>query len=260
MKLIAEKQLAPARSGVFGNLHAKSRREPGMTAPEQDADAIPYLCPITRWDTITGAEKTPWCVSRTKRAMDVFLALLILLLSMPVFIPIAIAIKLEGPGPIFFKQWRTGLLGNRFRMWKFRTMVQDAEKLKDRVMHLNQHSKDGPDFKIVDDPRITKVGKLLRKTSLDELPNLISVLQGHMSLIGPRPTSFGVESYEDWHLVRLTVPPGITGLWQISGRSEVDFDDRVKLDYQYIRNQSAWLDLKILLRTPMSVLGGRGAC
>ncbi len=260
MKLITEKQSLSSRRGMSAALSPKSRREPGLGGVEQDSDAVPYLCPVTRWDTISGAEKTPWCVSRAKRAVDIVLALVTLLLALPVLIPIAIAIKLEGPGPIFFKQWRTGLLGNRFRMWKFRTMVIDAEKLKDRIMHLNQHSKDGPDFKIVDDPRITRVGHFLRKTSLDELPNLISVLQGHMSLIGPRPTSFGVENYEDWHLVRLTVPPGITGLWQISGRSEVDFDDRVKLDYQYIRNQSAMLDLKILLKTPMSVLGGKGAC
>ncbi len=260
MKLIGKKQLPSARRGAFGGLHPKSRREPGAMIAGQDKDAVPYLCPVTRWDTISGAEKTPWCVSRAKRAMDVMLAVLVFLASAPVFLPIALAIKLEGPGPIFFKQWRTGLLGNRFQMWKFRTMVQDAEKLKDRVMHLNQHSKEGPDFKIADDPRVTRVGKFLRKTSLDELPNLISVLQGHMSLIGPRPTSFGVENYEDWHLVRLTVPPGITGLWQISGRSEVDFNDRVKLDYQYIRNQSALLDMKILMRTPMSVMRQRGAC
>ncbi len=260
MRVTAEQIMPSPRRGDHGQVHPDFRREPGAPAAAAAVDAVPYLCPVTRWDTITGAEKTPWCVSRAKRFMDVALASLTLLLSLPVFLPIAIAIKLESPGPVFFKQWRTGLLGNRFRMWKFRTMVQDAEQLKDRVMHLNQHSKDGPDFKIVDDPRITRVGKFLRKTSLDELPNLISVLQGHMSLIGPRPTSFGVDKYADWHLVRLTVPPGITGLWQISGRSEVDFDDRVKLDYQYIRNQSFLLDLKILLRTPWSVLNGRGAC
>ena len=259
MKLIDNTQ-----SGIWGppgrQARGKPRREPGGANADLGMDAVPYLCPVTRWDTISGSEKTPWCVTRGKRAMDIVLAGLTLLALMPVFIPIAIAIKLEGPGPVFFKQWRTGLLGNRFQMWKFRTMVKDAEKMKDRVMHLNQHSQGGPDFKIVDDPRISRVGRFLRRTSLDELPNLINVLQGHMSLIGPRPTSFGVENYEDWHLVRLTVPPGITGLWQISGRSEVDFDDRVKLDYQYIRNQSAILDLKILARTPMSVLGGRGAC
>jgi len=260
MRLVAEQMYPSPRGEAYGEIHPKVRREPGAPAMEAAVDAVPYLCPVTRWDTITGAEKTPWCVSRGKRLMDVVLASLTLLVSLPVFIPIALAIKLESPGPVFFKQWRTGLLGNRFRMWKFRTMVQDAEKLKDRLRHLNQHNQDGPDFKIAYDPRITRVGRFLRKTSLDELPNLFSVLQGHMSLIGPRPTSFGVETYADWHLVRLTVPPGITGLWQITGRSEVDFDDRVKLDYQYIRNQSALLDLKILLRTPWSVVAGRGAC
>ena len=259
MKLIHNAQPATRRRDPIA-IGAKARREPGLAAEDQGPVAVPYLCPVTSWDTITGGEMTPWCVTRAKRAMDIFLAALTILAVLPICIPIALAIKLEGPGPVFFTQWRTGLLGNRFRMWKFRTMVKDAEQLKDRVMHLNNHAQGGPDFKIVDDPRISRVGKFLRRTSFDELPNLINVLLGDMSLIGPRPTSFGVENYQDWHLVRLTVPPGITGLWQISGRSEVDFDDRVKLDYSYIRNQSPLLDLKILLRTPVSVLWGRGAC
>lgn len=203
---------------------------------------------------------TPWCVSKLKRTMDVVLALAISILALPICLPIALAIRLGNPGGIFFYQWRTGLFGRRFQIVKFRTMEMDAEERKESLKHLNRHSSNSPDFKVLDDPRVTRVGKFLRFTSLDELPNLINVLKGDMSLIGPRPTSFGVDRYEDWHLVRLTVPPGMTGLWQISGRSEVDFDERVRLDYRYIHDQSLALDFKILALTPLRVFEGRGAC
>jgi lipopolysaccharide/colanic/teichoic acid biosynthesis glycosyltransferase len=190
----------------------------------------------------------------------VIIAILIALLALPFCIPIAIAIRLGSPGGVFFRQWRTGLYGRRLQIYKFRTMVRDAEERKASLQHLNRHGAGSPDFKIVDDPRVTAVGRFLRRTSLDELPNLINVITGDMSIIGPRPTSFGLDRYEDWHLVRLTVPPGMTGLWQISGRSEVDFDGRVKLDYQYIQDQSFALDLKILAKTPRVVFEKRGAC
>ena len=144
-------------------------------------------------------------------------------------------------------------------MYKFRTMRKDAEKLKDSLRPLNNHAPGSPDFKIKNDPRVTRIGRILRRTSLDELPNLLSVIRGDMSVVGPRPTSFDVDAYADWHLARLAVPSGITGLWQISGRAEVDFDERVKLDCRYIQDQSFWLDLKILALTPFRVLGGRGA-
>jgi lipopolysaccharide/colanic/teichoic acid biosynthesis glycosyltransferase len=188
------------------------------------------------------------------------LAVTMSLLVLPLCIPIALAVKLGSPGGVFFRQWRTGLYGRRFQIFKFRTMVNDAEERKAGLQHLNRHGASSPDFKIVDDPRVTAVGRFLRRTSLDELPNLINVIAGDMSIIGPRPTSFGLDRYEDWHLVRLTVPPGMTGLWQISGRSEVDFDGRVKLDYQYIQDQSFALDLKILAKTPRVVFERRGAC
>jgi len=203
---------------------------------------------------------TPWCVSKLKRLLDIAVALAFCVLALPICLPIALAIRLSNPGGIFFRQWRTGLFGRRFQIFKFRTMVRDAEERKESLQHLNRHGSKSPDFKIVNDPRITAVGRFLRRTSLDELPNLINVLTGDMSIIGPRPTSFSVDRYEDWHLVRLTVPPGMTGLWQISGRSEVDFDERVRLDYRYILDQSFALDLKILALTPLRVFERRGAC
>lgn len=194
---------------------------------------------------------------RCKRAMDFVVALLLLPIVLPVIALCAVAIRLDSPGPVFFVQDRTGKAGRRFRMLKLRTMVRDAEKLKKEYADLNQLG--FPDFKISEDPRITRVGRALRRTSLDELPQVLNVLMGHMSLVGPRPTSFGPETYSLWHTARLTVRPGITGLWQVSGRDELEFDERLRLDIAYIRNRCLWLDLRILLRTFGAVCGGRGA-
>jgi len=185
-------------------------------------------------------------------------AILLALVS-PLFLVSALIIKLDSPGPVFYRQWRTGYCGKRFRLFKFRTMRRDAEKLKDSLRALNHHDPGSPDFKIKNDPRVTRVGRFLRRLSLDEFPNLLNVLRGDMSIVGPRPTSFDVDVYADWHLARLAVPSGITGLWQISGRADVDFDDRVKLDCRYIQEQSLWLDIKILLLTPFRVFWGRGS-
>jgi lipopolysaccharide/colanic/teichoic acid biosynthesis glycosyltransferase len=169
----------------------------------------------------------------------------------------ALAVWLDSPGPAFFSQLRTGKGGRRFKMYKIRTMLQNAEELKAKYAHLNELSY--PDFKIRHDPRVTTVGRFLRRTSLDELPQIFNVLRGDLSLVGPRPTSFGAETYSLWHTARLEVLPGITGLWQVSGRNELDFDERLRLDIAYIRNRSFWLDLQILLRTAGCVLSGRGA-
>ena len=202
----------------------------------------------------------PWCLSRRRRFLDILSASLILALTSPMLLLLALAIKLDAPGPIFFRQWRTGLGGRRFKIYKFRTMRRDADQLKETLRSLSHHGPDSPDFKIRNDPRVTRVGRVMRRMSLDELPNLLNVVRGEMSLVGPRPTSFGIDNYAERHLVRLAVPPGMTGLWQISGRCELDFDDRVELDCRYIREQSLLLDLRIILKTPFSVLGGRGAC
>ena len=205
--------------------------------------------------------KEPWLdrntYRRIKRMADLTISAAILILSLPVLVLCGLAIKLDSPGPIWFTQLRTGKGGRRFRMYKLRTMVKNAEEIKAQYMHLNELSY--PDFKITNDPRITAVGRFLRKTSLDELPQLINVLKGEMSLVGPRPTSFSATSYSLWHTARLAVKPGLTGLWQVSGRSELDFDDRLRLDIAYMRNRRLSLDLAVLLRTFGSVLNGRGA-
>lgn len=193
----------------------------------------------------------------TKRMFDLtfsLVALMPLLLLMGI---VALLIYLDNPGPVFFKQQRTGKGGKRFGIYKFRTMVTNAEELKQKYMHLNELT--WPDFKITDDPRVTRIGRILRKTSLDEIPQIINVIIGEMSLVGPRPTSFDVSTYSLWHTERLEVLPGITGLWQVSGRSDVDFDDRIALDVEYIENQSLWLDIKILFWTVASVFKQEGA-
>jgi lipopolysaccharide/colanic/teichoic acid biosynthesis glycosyltransferase len=156
-----------------------------------------------------------------------------------------------------FIQQRTGIGGKRFRMYKFRTMVANADELKITLSHLNELTP--PDFKITNDPRVTRVGHILRKTSMDELPQIINILKGEMSWVGPRPTSFGAETYSLWHTERLEVTPGLTGLWQVAGRSDLDFDERLKLDIEYIEKQNLWLDIRILFQTVGAVLTRKGA-
>ena len=192
-----------------------------------------------------------------KRLLDFTLALLLLPFVLPVMAVCAALIWIENPGPIMFSRMRTGRGGTPFKMFKFRTMVKNAEELKEQYAHLNEHT--WPDFKITNDPRVTRVGRILRKTSLDELPQIFNVLLGDMSLVGPRPTSFAVDTYSLWHTERLEVLPGITGLWQVSGRAEVDFDERIRLDVEYIENQSLSLDIKILFSTLFVVFQSRGA-
>jgi len=193
-----------------------------------------------------------------KRAMDLVLVLTTLPLWLPLNLAIALIIRLTSPGaPVVFRQLRTGKGGRRFNMYKFRTMVPNAEELKSQYKHLNELQ--WPDFKITNDPRITSIGGFLRKTSLDEMPQLFNVLIGDMSLVGPRPTSFGAETYKLWHTERLDVPPGLTGLWQIIGRAQLEFDDRLRLDIAYIERRSLWLDVNILARTVLAVFSQRGA-
>ncbi len=194
-----------------------------------------------------------------KRLVDICASGLLLLPALPVFLAVAMFIKLTSPGPIFFVQGRLGVNKRLFRLYKFRTMVVDAEKRIRELEHLNEVK--GPAFKIKNDPRITPIGRFLRKTSIDELPQLINVLKGDMSLVGPRPLP--VRDYEgfdeDWHRRRFSVKPGITCLWQCNGRSNVSFDHWMKLDMEYIDNWSLGLDLKILLMTVPAVIRGSGA-
>jgi lipopolysaccharide/colanic/teichoic acid biosynthesis glycosyltransferase len=194
---------------------------------------------------------------RLKRIMDVCGCLCLMPVALPLMAACAIAVWAESGSGVVFRQQRTGKFGRRFTMYKFRTMRKNAEELKRKYAHLNQLS--WPDFKIADDPRITRVGRFLRKTSLDELPQLFNVLLGDMSLVGPRPTSFDVDTYGLHHTERLEVVPGITGLWQINGRSDLDFDERLKLDLEYIERRSLWMDVCILVGTVRAIFRPRGA-
>ncbi|HUX66060.1 MAG TPA: sugar transferase [Terriglobales bacterium] len=194
---------------------------------------------------------------RLKRALD---WLLCLLLGPPAALLVAaaaLAVRCESPGSPFFAQSRLGAGGKSFRMWKLRTMVAGAAAMEKDLQHLNELP--WPDFKISRDPRVTRVGRLLRRSSLDELPQIWNVVRGEMSWVGPRPTSFGLERYQLWHTERLALPPGITGLWQIRERAQCDFDRRLRLDLAYVRGWRLRLDLAILAATVGAVLGGRGA-
>ncbi len=191
---------------------------------------------------------------RAKRVMDLTLTIAALPLVIPILVVSGIAIRVDSPGPALFIQERIGQHGRHFRVYKLRTMVANAEELK--ATTLDSHT---VHFKTLDDPRITRVGKVLRKTSLDELPQLFNVLRGEMSLVGPRPTSLGLATYETWHERRLDVPPGVTGLWQVRGRNAMTFDERVMLDLEYIDTMSLATDLKLLGATVLVVLQGKGA-
>ncbi|MDO8689491.1 MAG: sugar transferase [Dehalococcoidia bacterium] len=193
-----------------------------------------------------------------KRAMDLSISVLVLLVTSPILLLVALAIKLDSRGPVLFTQERLGRCGKPFKIYKFRSMKAEAEKEVAKLVNLNEA--EGPLFKIREDPRLTRVGRWLRRVSLDELPQLFNVLKGDMALVGPRPPlASEVGLYQEWHRKRLEAAPGVTGLWQVSGRSELPFDEMVMLDIYYIENWSPGLDAKILLRTLPAVLSGRGA-
>jgi lipopolysaccharide/colanic/teichoic acid biosynthesis glycosyltransferase len=192
----------------------------------------------------------------TKRAFDVVFCVAILPMVAAVSGLCAVAIRLDSPGPVLYSQLRIGRDGRPFRMWKFRTMVRNAEELKASLAHLNVLPP--PDFKIPDDPRVTRVGRFLRRTSLDELPQFVNVLKAEMSLVGPRPAEDGMDTYRVWYGERLEVPPGITGIWQLKGRHTTSFDERLRYDIEYIRSMSLWLDVKLIVRTVLVVFKGTG--
>ncbi len=195
---------------------------------------------------------------RIKRVLDLIIVLVSSPFWVPIIILIAIAIKVSAPkDPVFFIQQRTGKDGKRFAMFKFRTMVVHSEIDKKQLEQMNVLK--WPDFKIPNDPRITRIGRILRKTSLDELPQLFNILKGDMALVGPRPTSFSPETYSLWHTERLEVVPGLTGLWQISERGVSEFDERLRLDIAYIEHRCLGLDFAILVRTISAVIKERGA-
>ncbi|MEW4272100.1 sugar transferase [Priestia megaterium] len=197
--------------------------------------------------------------SKTKRLLDIIGSTLGLLILLPLFLILGILIKIEDPkGTVFFKQVRIGKDGSEFYMYKFRSMVTDAEEKLAELLRLNEVS--GAMFKMKDDPRVTKIGKFIRKTSIDELPQLWNVLKGDMSLVGPRPPLLReVNEYTNYQMQRLLVTPGCTGIWQASSRSSVGFEEMVEMDLYYIRNRSLFLDLKIILKTIRVFLGSKNA-
>jgi exopolysaccharide biosynthesis polyprenyl glycosylphosphotransferase len=193
-----------------------------------------------------------------KRTFDLVLSIVLLIVLSPVLLAIALAIRLSSRGPVIYRSARPGMAGKAFDCFKFRTMREHAEQVQADLEPLNELS--GGLFKIREDPRLTRVGRLLRRFSLDELPQLVNVVRGEMSLVGPRPLTLrDYERLEDWHKKRYLVLPGITGLWQVSGRSELDFDELVRLDFLYLERWSVFLDLVILLKTIPAVVTRRGA-
>lgn len=195
---------------------------------------------------------------KLKRTLDIVVALSVLLISLPLLVVIAILIKLTSQGPVIFKQWRSGLGGRPFEIYKFRTMCVNADAMKAQLR--SQSEQDGPAFKMTRDPRVTRIGALLRKTSLDELPQLFNVLKGDMSLVGPRPLPLDEQAQCDqWHRGRLDVMPGLTCIWQVKGRSRVSFEEWMRMDLSYIKRYRTWEDLKLIFATVPAVLLRRGA-
>ncbi len=210
--------------------------------------------PLLEYETIHARE---WQFF-IKRALDIILSLFAIVMASPIMLLIAIAIKLESRGPIFFKQKRCGLNGRQFTLYKFRSMVVNAEVKRKELEKANEM--DGPVFKIKRDPRVTNIGRFIRKTSIDELPQFFNVLKGDMSLVGPRPPlPVEVDMYQLWQRRRLSLKPGVTCIWQVSGRNNIKFERWMEMDLEYIDNWSIWLDVKILFRTVYVVLTGYGA-
>jgi exopolysaccharide biosynthesis polyprenyl glycosylphosphotransferase len=232
---------------------------PSLELPVSDLELVTQTSTIDAAGVLGGVSlrATPWRLA-VKRAMDIVGSLFALVLISPVLLIAALAVALTSAGPVFFVQERIGRDGRPFRMYKFRSMTKDA--VERRIHHEDANELSGPIFKIRSDPRITPVGRILRKLSIDEMPQLVNVLRGDMSLVGPRPPLPGeFRRYGPREMQRLSVTPGMTCSWQVSGRSEIDWDEWVELDLQYIRTWSLLLDVKLLLLTIPAVLSGRGA-
>lgn len=203
-------------------------------------------------------EKESTLYNFTKRLIDIIASSLGVIALSPLFLVVAILIKKESEGPVIFSQDRIGKDGVSFKMYKFRSMVQNAEELKEKLKEQNEMS--GPMFKMKEDPRVTRVGKFIRKTSIDELPQLINVLKGDMSLVGPRPSlPKEVKEFEPWMKERLNVKPGLTCYWQVSGRNNIDFEDWMKLDIKYVRERNTLTDLKLIFKTVFVLFGDENA-
>ncbi len=193
-----------------------------------------------------------------KRAIDIFGSLFAIILFSPIFIAVSIFIKLDSKGKVLFSQERVGLNGKVFKMYKFRSMIDNAEDLLEKLMHKNEMS--GPMFKIKEDPRITKVGRFIRRTSIDELPQLFNVLKGEMSLVGPRPNlPREVEKFSEFHKLKLLAKPGLTCYWQVMGRNNIGFEEWINLDIKYIEERNLWIDIKLIFKTFFVLFGDENA-
>ena len=237
--------------------------EPRVQAPDQTRREMTATAETLLGQVVVFPITDPWAGRivelAIKRTMDIVGSLFGLVLFSPIFLITAVVIKLESPGPLLFKQKRIGKAGAEFDFLKFRSMVNGAEKLKDQLLGMNE--KDGPIFKIKNDPRVTRVGRFIRKYSIDELPQFFNVLRGEMSLVGPRPPlPREVKEYGPREWRRLSVTPGLTCTWQVSGRSNLSFEEWVAMDMCYIRDWNILFDIGLLLRTPFAVLRGDGAC
>lgn len=234
-----------------------------LASPDSQTAAAASVAPersalAASGDLISYPVRDPWHYRLSKRVLDLVMSGCGILLFLPLMIPLAVLIKLESNGPIFFRQIRVGRNRRHFVCYKFRSMVAEAEALKDELRYMNEA--EGPMFKIRDDPRITALGRFMRRSSLDELPQLFNVFKGDMSIVGPRPQiPSEVELYEPWHYRRLEVQPGITCLWQVSGRSSIGFEEWMRLDMEYVMMRSFIFDVKILLRTLPAIIARRGA-
>jgi lipopolysaccharide/colanic/teichoic acid biosynthesis glycosyltransferase len=218
-------------------------------ADQTDATDIAVVLPHRKWYSYS---------STLKRLLDIVIASVVLVATLPIWLVMVMAIKIDSPGRAIFVQERIGLRGRRFRFYKFRSMTDGADRMKDRMRHLSEVA--GPVFKVRSDPRITKIGRLMRRTSLDELPQLINVLKGEMSIVGPRPAvPDEVAQYRPNDMIRLAVKPGLTCWWQVRGRSTVDFDTWMAYDREYVYGLSFWIDVQILISTVKAVLSCRGA-
>ncbi|HKJ43913.1 MAG TPA: sugar transferase [Sunxiuqinia sp.] len=232
-------------TGMINKVHGTKLRRPSLSLINQ----LPFVTYMNTPDNYLGL--------KLKSVFDFFFSLVVIILVSPIFLVIALAIKLDDGGPVFFKQERVGLNGRRFYCLKFRTMVANAEALKASLM--GQNEQDGPVFKIAMDPRVTRIGRFLRKTSLDELPQFINVVRGEMSIVGPRPPiPSEVEKYKRWQIRRLSMKPGITCIWQVSGRNDIPFEEWMKLDMEYIDNWSLLKDIILVFRTIKVILTGTG--
>ncbi|WP_210494611.1 sugar transferase [Patulibacter sp. SYSU D01012] len=257
--LLSTRELGDQAVGDF--LHWSRRADVSLTVVPEHFDVVGVGASIDQVQGATVVSLQPPALSRTsrllKRSLDVVGAATGIVVLLPVMVLIAVAVRLDSRGPVFFRQERIGKGGRRFRLAKFRTMVPDADAMVDRLM---EQSSDPHWLQIENDPRVTRVGRVLRSTSLDELPQLYNVLVGHMSLVGPRPLSVRDDArVGGWGRGRLDITPGLTGLWQVVGRKTVPFEEMVKLDYVYVNNWSLWGDIKLLMQTLPAVIEGRGA-